>query len=555
MISISSSGLMEGKRIRRATAAIAGVSCQAWAAALILLCLGALWLEFRHIDHTMPYPRMVDEPFIAEPAHHILVTGTLHPSRFFWPSLPNYLAAGGMAIGFFRSAARLEISKVEEIGNIGYPYYHTRAVMQSARQLFSVLSVIALAATGFAGWVAFRKPVAILLAPVSLLASPLFFSDSWSYLNVDIVGTCFVVLTITACLLGTRRPSIHQSAIVPAAFAGLATGSKYPLALVILPVLLAIGFYFTGARRIWACIAALATMVATFVAVVPYSLIDIPAFLNGVASEFYHFASGHYEYTGDPGFPQLLYYARHFVSEFGVSGTILALLGVWAYAAIDWRRAAVLISFPVGLLWLLACQRVHFTREVLSLYPLVAMFVSFGVISLYGWALALAFRKWGAQKVDGRACVVIGLTLLLAAVPVWHLRDDFRDRTDSRNLAAGWIEKWLPQSWTIVIPKQLGFDTRGLEARGRRVVVVDLQSVRDDGALQVLLNGLPKPAVIMVPRWGADLWFPGQGSPGVPNDLSRQWRVMKTFGTNDVIVNISNPVRPGDPAFSVAALK
>ena len=553
MIWISSSSLKGG--IRRATAAIAGVSCQAWVAALILLCLGALCLEFRHIDHTMPYPGNVDEPFITRPAHRILVTGTLHPSTFFYPSLPKYLAAGGMAIGFFRGAARLEISNVEEIGNVGFPYYQTRTVMQSARQLFALLSVIALAATGFAAWVAFRKPAAILLAPLSLLAAPFFFYDSWAYLNVDIVGTCFVVLTIAACLLGTRRPSIHQSAILPAAFAGLATGSKYSLAVVILPVLLAIGFYFTGARRVWACIAALASMVAMFVAVVPYSLIDIPAFLNGVGSEFYHYASGHRGYTGDPGLPQLVYYARHIASEFGVSGTILALLGVSAYAVIDWRRAAVLISFPVGLLWLLASQRVHFTRNMLSLYPLLAMFISFGMISLYGWALAFALRKWGAQKVNGRASVLIGLTLLLAAVPVWHLADDFRDRTDSRNLAAGWIEERLPQGWTIVIPKQLGFDTRGLEARGRRVVVVDLQSVRDDGALQALLNGLPKPAIIMVPRWGADLWFPGQGSPGVLNDLSRRWRVMKTFGTNDVIVTISNPVRRGDPAFSVAALE
>jgi len=525
---------------------------QAWTAALILLCFGVLCLQFRHIDSTLPYPGHVDEAFISGPAQRILTTGTLHPYTFTYPSLPKYLAAAGMAFGFVRGAARREISEIRQLGSVGYPYYESRSAMRSARQLFALLSVIALAATGYSAWFAFQRPAAILLAPLFLLTCPLFFFHSWTYLNVDIVGTCFVMLTIAACLIGTRRPSIHQSAIVPAVFAGLATGSKYTLAIVILPVLLGIGLHVTGARRTWAWLAALATTAAAFFAVVPYSLIDIPAFLNGLASEAFHYASGHAGYSGDPGLPQLLYYAQHFVSEFGVAGAILAVLGVSLYARADWRRAAVLAVFPVGLLWLLASQRVHFARNVLSLQPLIAMFAAFGLISLHGWIRALAARRgWTPLTVKGPVRLLAALVVAIAAVPLWHVSDYLRDRTDSRTLARTWLRERLPPDWTIVAPTQLGFDWRGL----RRLKLVDLQSARDPRALESLLSEVPAPAVIMVPNWGADARFAGQDLADALNDLSRHWRVMKTFGTNKVLVNYSHSTPRGDPAFAIAVLK
>lgn len=528
---------------------------QAWSAALILLCLGTLWLQFRHIESTFPYPLHVDEEFISGPAHRMVTTGTLHPYTFNYPSLPKYLAAVGMAVGFLRGAANLRISEVRQIGEVGYPYYETRGSMQTARQLFAVLSVIALAATGFAAWLAFRRPVTILLAPLVLLMSPLFFYQSWTYLNVDIVGTCFVVLTIAACLLAAKRPSIPQSAVVPGVFAGLAAGSKYTLAVVVLPVLLSIGFQFTGARRVWAWMAALAATAAAFFAAVPYSLIDIPGFLNGVASEAFHYALAHRGFDGDPGLPQLWYYLRHFASDFVLAAAV-AVLGVCVYAAANWRRAAVLMIFPAALLWLLSSQRVHFTRNVLSLHPFVAMFAAFGLVSLHDWVLGSAGRRpWMAWTVDGRGRALAALILVAATVPLWNVADYVRYRTDSRNLAEAWLREHLSSDWTIVVPKQLGFDARGLRRMRRRVVVVDLQSARDDAALQAILSEVPAPAVIMAPRWGADERRGGPEVADTLNDITRRWRVVRTFGTNDVLVNRSHTNPSGDPAFAVAVLK
>ena len=524
-----------------------------WAAALVLLCLGALWLEFRHIERTMPYPRHVDEGFIAGPARIMLQTGSLHPQTFNYPSLPKYLTAAGMAVGFLRGASQLEVREIRYLGNMNYPHYDTR-VMQTARQLFAALSVLALAATGFSAWLAFRQPIAILLAPLILLTSPLFFFHSWTYLNVDIVGTSFVMLTLAACLHGIRRLTVTHSAVVPALFAGLATGSKYTLALVALPILSAVGLYFTAGRRIWAWTTALLTTGAAFLVAVPFSVIDIPAFLDGVASEAFHYASGHRGFNGEPGLDQFLYYMRHFASEFRVTGAIVAGLGLAAYAVADWRRAIVLAVFPAGLLWLLSSQRVHFPRNVLSLHPFVAMFAACGLIQLYGWTLRLTAR-WGRQQTRRSTRVVVALALLLATVPLWNLADHVRDRTDSRNLAQTWIEEHLSTDWTIVIPTELAFDKRGLEASGRRVVVLDFQPARDAVALSSLLSGVRSPAVVMVPRWGADARYSGQKLAETLNEASRSRQALERFGTNDVLVNYSYSTPWGDPAFAIAVLR
>lgn len=522
---------------------------------MLLLCAGALWLECHHIDQTVPYPQHVDEAFISGPAQRTLLTGTLHPYTFNYPSLPKYLAAAGMAVGFVRGAAHAEISDIHRLGNVGYPYYETRRPMQTARQLFALLSVIALAATGRASWLAFRQPAAVFLAPLILFASPLFFFHSWTYLNVDIVGACFVMLTVVACLEGTRRPSIYQSALVPGALAGLATGSKYTLAFVILPVLLAIGFYLTGARRTRAWLAALAAMVLAFLVAVPYSLIDIPGFLNGVASEAFHYASGHRGFQGSPGLEQLVFYARHFASEFGLA-TIVAVIGAAGYMVRDWRRAAVLLAFPVAVLWQLSSQRVHFTRNVLSLHPLLAMFAALGVLAVHGWLLELAARRgWTSPARVRRTGAIAALLLTVVVVPFWHIADHLRDRTDSRNLVGAWLAKDIPQDWTVVVPEELGLDTREMEAGGRKIVKVKLQPAADASAQQALLGGVPSPAVILIPHWGADDRFPGQETAPALNALAARWRVMAAFGTNDVLVNYSYPNPWGDPAFVAAVLR
>jgi len=344
--------------------------------------------------------------------------------------------------------------------------------------------------------------------------------------------------------------------VVPGVLAGMAAGSKYTLAMAVLPVLAALVLYLPRPRILLACAAALAAMLVAFLVAVPYSIIDIPGFLNGVGYEVFHYASGHAGFAGEPGLGQLLYYLRHFLSEFGYGAAVLALIGVAVLARLDWRRAAVVTAFPVGLLWVLASQRVHFTRNALAIHPFVAMFASIGFVALHEWIVKVADRRgWALKRVRVPVSVLAGVALLIVAVPFWHVAELLRDRTDSRNLARAWIAEHLPYNQAIVVPTELGFDRRGLEVLGRRVKIVELRSARDPDSLSAHLSDVPSPAVIMVPRWGADARSPGQAAANALNGLARRWRVIKRFGSKDVLVNYLYPAAWGDPAFSIAVLR
>jgi hypothetical protein len=240
------------------------------------LCTATLALNFRNIDRTIPYPQHVDEPAVATAAARMLTDNTLHPSTFNYPSLPKYIAAGGMALGFLS-----ELTYVDQIGSVGFPYYTAHRPMLFARTIFAAIAALTLVLTGWAAWLMTRSAVAIALAPLVLAVSPLFAYHSWVYLNVDIVAALFVTATIVALLLDTERPSVSQLGIVPGLLTGLAIGSKYTHAVTLVPVLLTIAFYAPVGMRLRATLGAIGAMAAAFLAVMPYSILDLIGFLNG----------------------------------------------------------------------------------------------------------------------------------------------------------------------------------------------------------------------------------------------------------------------------------
>jgi hypothetical protein len=149
----------------------------------------------------------------------------------------------------------------------------------------------------------------------------------------------------------------------------------------------------------------------------------------------------------------------------------------------------------------------------------------------------------------------LAVLLLVVLLPVRHLVSSARVREDSRNVATDYLLERLPSDWTIVVPSQLGLDTRPLEGAGRRILKVNLQSATDDQALGALLAPVTHPAVLLVPRWGADTRFPNGEVAAVLNRMAGRWRALREFGSNDVLVNYSYSTPWGDPAFAVCMLK
>ena len=195
-----------------------------------------------------------------------------------------------------------------------------------------------------------------------------------------------------------------------------------------------------------------------------------------------------------------------------------------------------------------------FPRNALAIHPFVAMWAAYGLVTLHGWIVRRP-RAGGGHRAGILIPALTAVILLIAAVPVWHLADHLRVRTDSRNLAREWVGEQLPPNSAVVIPTELGFDSRGLGARGRHVKVVDLLWARNRAGVDALLDDVPSPAVLMVPRWGADRRSPGQKTADALNAASQGRRVIKSFGSNDVLVNYSSTTAWGDPAFAIAIVK
>ena len=517
----------------------------------LVLCLTTFWLYLGHIDGTLPYPSHVDEEAIVGPARNILVTGDFHPQEFNYPSLPRYIAAVGLAVGFIRSAPSEGIRDIRQLGSVSYPHYGIPTAVETVKQLFALLSVIVIAATAFASWRFTNQPKAAAVGLLFLLSSQLYFRLSWQYLNVDIVGTCFVMLAIASCLGATNHPSVLRSAVIPSLWAGLAAASKYTLGLVLVPVLLSIWLYQTGDRRLRSIGIAVLTAGLAFLVSVPYALLDLPGFLNGLAFDAWHYGTGHRGFDNDAGLPQLLFYTSHFRHEFGLLGIGLVIAGIGAAIRDDWRRTIVFLIFPVLLLTLLVGQRVHFPRNVLPLHPFFAIAAGYGFI-----VCSTFFTQWLSTRYSrfkSATVRTVTVVLLLALVlPGTRLRSHVTVTPDSRNLARAWLVENIAADWKVLLTSELNFDQRDLATDQIQVEEVSVSTLHDQNQL---LESVEGQVVALVPIWGVDGRFDSAISPDDINATLSRKRVLAEFGSNEVLLNYERAPGTvwGDPKFVVLA--
>jgi hypothetical protein len=147
----------------------------------------------------------------------------------------------------------------------------------------------------------------------------------------------------------------------------------------------------------------------------------------------------------------------------------------------------------------------------------------------------------------------VALALVIPTVSVSHVVDLFRDRTDSRNVAQKWLTNQISSNWTILVPRQLDWDTRPLKAAGLNVLEVDVKPVQAEDATESFPANVGSPSLVFVPDWGADPFVEaGQRKAIALRENSRRWQPIKHFGTQVVEVNHENHAPKGNPGFFVA---
>ena len=272
-----------------------------------------------------------------------------------------------------------------------------------------------------------------LLAALTLAITPLHAQHS-HFLTVDVPGTLWATLSLVwaaRLLTGDSRPL--RAALWAGVFAGLAAATKYNLALVILPVLVACVVRArqegggTPPLRLFSLLAPPLLMVlgagGAFLAACPGAILENTKFLADIRYEAVHVQN-----VDDPTFKDtgsgFVYHVTHNLDAgLGLPLLCLALVSV-GYALYRRQRGdGLLAAFAVPYYVLIGLAAVKYARYVIPLLPILALWT--GRLLADASRLTRPALRFPAL---GAGAVVLALTLLnsfLLLAPM--VREDPRD--------------------------------------------------------------------------------------------------------------------------------
>lgn len=403
--------------------------------ALSLVVLCAVGLRFPALSSGIPFALGSDEPAVMDHVVQMMKTGNLHPPFFDYPGLIFYLHLPIACLRFMKGAVAGEWTSLAAADMASF-YLWSRA----ATALLGVGTVVLVYRIGLR-WGSRQAWLAALL----LAVMPMHVRES-RFVLTDVPATFFVTLTL---LLSLRA---HESGRVaafawPGITAGLATAVKFTGGVSLLMPLLAVWLTVVQGRSRAICVSAAAgAFVVGFVAGAPYSLLDMPGFLNGFAS-----LTGHYLARGPDQDYGGWIYLKHLRINFGWPAFLLmfAGLGIGAGKAAfgpHRLRWILLLSFPIVFYYAIADRSPIFGRYLLPVLPFACLLISVTIV----WATSLL-----AQLVTVRAGALLYAALIALALVTPGLMSIERIRASgkpsTRADAYQWIRAHVPAGSRLVI--------------------------------------------------------------------------------------------------------
>jgi 4-amino-4-deoxy-L-arabinose transferase-like glycosyltransferase len=401
---------------------------------LALALAAAALLRFWALSQGIGFNPGVDEPEVMERAVRMMKTGDLNPHFFDYPSLYMYVEAAVSTLRFLVGAMQGEWS----------------ALAQAATDDFYLWGRGMTALVGTATvWVVYRTAMrwgapTALLAAALMTVMPLHVRES-HYTLTDVPCTFVVMVTFLLTLRAHERQTVGAFALAGVT-AGLAAALKYNGVLAVLMPLAACAMS-PGLRRPrpLVALAIVACMVAAFLAAAPYTLLDLPTFLN-------QFARLSSEYRRPPAAtePLWLVYLKHLRIALGWAGSAMVVggigLGAWRIVrGPDRVRWVLAIVFPIVYFRFISHQSIVFARYLLPIVPFLAIFAAAGVVASMAWA-----RRAGLP-VAARHVIAILLAAVSIGPPAYTAIKYNADaaKTWTQGLAYDWIRHNLPAGTAI----------------------------------------------------------------------------------------------------------
>jgi hypothetical protein len=366
-------------------------------------------------------------------------SGDFNPHFFDYPGLIFALHLPVAVANYLWGAARGQWHSLAEVGPSDF-YLWARAVTAA----IGVATVFVTHQIGMR-WGARHA----LLAAGLMALMPLHVRES-HYALSDVPVTFLVALTGLTSLKAHEERDIRAFALA-GLVAGLATATKYNAGAALLLPLIAAWFTFPLRPSRAACVGATAVAWGLgFLVAAPFTLLDLPGFLNGFGELMRSFVPRE---GGEPGW---LIYLKHLRLAFGWPSMILllvgALMGVTRIVKGPGRpRWAMIVIFPIVYFWILADRSLIYARYLLPLLPFTCVLAAVAVISGVSMLRRFNIPRWA------RTSLIVALTVTVLLPPaitsVGFVRRLAQPTT--QELAYHWIEQHIPRGSAVAIEHRI----------------------------------------------------------------------------------------------------
>jgi 4-amino-4-deoxy-L-arabinose transferase-like glycosyltransferase len=441
-----------------------------------LALVTAALLRFWALSQGIGFNPGTDEPEVMERAVRMIKTGDFNPHFFDYPGLYMYVEAAVSVLRFMTGAMQGKWASLAHAPTEDFYLW--------ARAMTALLGTATV-------WVVYRAalrwgPQTALVAAVLIAVMPLHVRES-HYVLTDVPMTFVVMVTFLLSLRAHERATLGAFAVAGAT-AGLAGALKYNGVLAVAMPLIACAMtpQLRG-RRITGLCLIVGAMIVAFLAAAPYTLLDLPTFLN-------QFARLSSEYRRPPATtePIWLVYLKHLRLALGWPGSLMVVAGLaiggWRIATDRNRLRWVLaVVFPLLYFCFVSRQTIVFARYLLPLVPFLSLLAAAWVVAAVAW-----MRGAGVPS-RVRHALTIAVTVIAITPPAYTSVNYDADAAKvwTQALAYDWVRQHLPPGTTIRLEgsvtlrlppaykatyaKQLRQDPPGYAARGIQYLVASSQ--------------------------------------------------------------------------------
>jgi 4-amino-4-deoxy-L-arabinose transferase-like glycosyltransferase len=422
---------------------------------LAAVLVSAAALRLWGIGQGIPYALGVDEPEIIERAVRMMKTGDFHPHFFDYPSLYIYVQ---VVIGILNFLAQAVFGGIRSLSAVTAADFYLWGRVSTA--LVGTLTVYVVYQIGLR-WGARHA----LLAAALLAVMPNHVRES-HFVLTDVPLTFLMTLAFLLSLRALEKGTPRAFAVA-GAVAGFAAATKYYGAVSLLLPLLAAYLNRGGDRPRLRCgLVALGAAAAAFLAGAPYTVLDLPGFLNGFAGVL-----GANQATPDR-WAGLITALKHLRLGLGWPGLVLALAGfglavVRVFTGPGQARFGMAVTLLAVYLLIITSRELIWARYLLPVIPLICLLAAIAVVSGVSLLRRFSIPRWA------RTSLIVGLTVAALLPPAVTSIEWVRmnARVSTQAIAYAWVLNNIPSGAGVAL------ETRGLLLPDQRYKVRHFKSL------------------------------------------------------------------------------